>query len=235
MITVIDNALELGSLCKLVSCHFDVDDFSQQSLQLIESTFGVALPQRLEKAVAKRQAEFIAGRYCARQALQSFNNAKNEEVKIGEKREPLWPQGFTGSITHSRGFAAAAIAQLDIVRSIGIDSEQTIKTSTADNVSSHILTTSESYQDNQALFANSSEYLTLVFSAKESIFKCLYPLVNRYFDFKDAIIFLDTSNPGAFTYELQKDLNDEFTQGYRGVGCYRYHGDFVHTGIVLPQ
>jgi enterobactin synthetase component D len=190
-------------------------------------------------AVNKRKAEFIAGRYCASRALQMLPllpaGDNSTDISIGDKRQPLWPIGLTGSITHSHGFAAAAVANTDNFRSIGIDSEHIVKHETAENVASHILTSAESFLDNQLITSNSDQYLTLVFSAKESLFKCLYPLVLRYFDFKDAVIQLQTGNPNHFSFVLQKTLNEEFSEGYSGKGVFRIDGDFIHTAVFLKN
>ncbi|MCV6604473.1 MAG: hypothetical protein OIF34_04145, partial [Porticoccaceae bacterium] len=63
---------------------------------------GIALPQRVSKAVPKRQAEFLAGRHCAALALKSLG-FENTEVQSGENRIPHWPQGAVGSISHTAG------------------------------------------------------------------------------------------------------------------------------------
>ncbi|GIR37699.1 MAG: hypothetical protein CM15mP49_30840 [Actinomycetota bacterium] len=44
-------------------------------------------------------------------------------IPIGNKGEPIWPSGVVGSITHSRGYAAAAVAKQSDVHSLGLDAE----------------------------------------------------------------------------------------------------------------
>ena len=241
MITLVENDLELGSDCKLVSCRFDPEGWSITTETSLQSPWGIALPEKLQTAVPKRKAEFIAGRYCARRAIEQLPNHSNvqatasDAIGIGEKRQPLWPPNLTGSITHSHGFAAAAVASTATIRSVGIDSEQFINSKTAHNVSSHILTASELNVDKPSRRENFEQYLTLVFSAKESIFKCLYPLVHQYFDFKDAVIEIGETTTNQFAFTLQKQLTAEFCQGYSGTGIYQVTNDFVHTAIVLNR
>lgn len=229
MISPTDNPIQLPAACFQASCWFDRDSYSDDQYRRL----GIVLPEHLSGAVPKRRAEFLAGRYCVRLALKGLGKNVDFTLKIGDKRAPIWPTGLIGSITHSKGFASAAVARLDTVRGIGIDSERLIAEKTANNVQSHILTKAEQYQDNQTLVSSAREYLTLIFSAKESIYKCLYPLVSQYFDFRDARIILEANQPGRFRFQLRKDLTPEFGHGFEGHGQYAIAEDFVHTAVVL--
>jgi 4'-phosphopantetheinyl transferase EntD len=60
-------------------------------------------------AVEKRRREFRTVRLCARRALRELNLAP-VAVLSGEHREPLWPPGVVGSMTHCTGYRAAAVA-----------------------------------------------------------------------------------------------------------------------------
>ena len=71
----------------------------------------------------KRRREFVTARRCAREALASLGQAPGP-IGVGPSREPQWPAGLVGSITHTRGFRAAAVAPQSVVASIGIDAEQ---------------------------------------------------------------------------------------------------------------
>lgn len=228
MISLTENPLPLAAVCFQASCRFDSAAYDSSQAQ----QFGIVLPERLSTAVTKRKAEFLAGRYCVQLALKDMGWAGETRIDIGEKRAPHWPPGLIGSITHSKGFASAAVASTKQVQGVGIDSERLIAETTATNVASHILTSSETYEVNHSLVESARHYLTLVFSAKESIFKCLYPQVQQYFDFRDAEIFLDASKPGRFSFRLRKMLTAEYHEGYRGYGHYAVEGDFVHTAVI---
>ncbi len=238
MIEIVSNALDLGNQCRIVSCQFDVEHCRATTLDELQQTWGVKVPAKLHKAVDKRKAEFIAGRYCARKAMLQLDDvvsvSDSPSIDIGEKREPLWPEGIIGSITHSHGYAAAVAGSKAHFRGIGIDSEHSIGEKTANNVSSQILTDEENYQHNTDIVNSAVDYLTLVFSAKESIFKSLYPLVLQYFDFRDAVIHLSADNKNQFEFRLLKNLNDEFCAGYHGSGIYCFNGNFVHTAVTVP-
>ncbi|HTQ34349.1 MAG TPA: hypothetical protein VMI30_09280 [Stellaceae bacterium] len=76
----------------------------------------------VEGAVAPRLAEFVTTRHCARLALRRFDIADSPILR-GPKREPLWPAGIVGSLTHCADYRAAAVARLSDILSIGIDAE----------------------------------------------------------------------------------------------------------------
>jgi 4'-phosphopantetheinyl transferase EntD len=76
----------------------------------------------VERAVESRVREFTTGRMCARKALAQLG-AETGPILSGDQREALWPMGVTGSITHCRGYRAAAVAWQKQVLGIGIDAE----------------------------------------------------------------------------------------------------------------
>ena len=74
------------------------------------------------RAVDRRRAEFTTVRTCARIALGRLG-LPPAPLLTGSKREPLWPAGVVGSITHCDGYRAAAVARASEVAAIGIDAE----------------------------------------------------------------------------------------------------------------
>ena len=63
----------------------------------------------LGQVVDGRRRDFAAGRHCARRALARLVGSP-EPILSGPDREPVWPQGIVGSITHCDGYRAAAVA-----------------------------------------------------------------------------------------------------------------------------
>jgi enterobactin synthetase component D len=232
MISSAPALLKFDSDCHQVSCYFNKNLFETQTADLL----GVTLPSDLNRAVKKRKAEFIAGRYCARQALRRLGGNINTEIGIGENRIPVWPPGYVGSITHTHGYASAVVAHRNKVQGVGLDSETLIEPKSVGSVSRQILTASESYSAQIHRLESPAQHLTLVFSAKESLFKCLFPLVNRFFDFQAATITPEPSlsgTDGKFRFELLEDLSDEFCAGFTGHGIYSINEARVHTAVVL--
>lgn len=142
-------------------------------------------PPALAGAVLKRQVEFAAGRWCAAHALRRSGYRGPPAIEIGEHRAPRWPAGYLGSISHSAGWAVAIAAANDGWHGMGIDLEQTMEESNARALAGRIGNVAE-----MALGARAgipfATWATLLFSAKESLFKALYPSVGRYFHFPDA-------------------------------------------------
>src|SRR3984957_6533699 len=76
----------------------------------------------LGRVVPKRYREFATGRTCARQALGILGFPRSP-ILVGPSRQPLWPPGAVGSITHCTGYCAAAVGRREDYRAIGIDAE----------------------------------------------------------------------------------------------------------------
>ncbi|MGE1076349.1 hypothetical protein ACQJ22_27905, partial [Pseudomonas fragariae (ex Marin et al. 2024)] len=70
----------------------------------------VAMPKLLAEAVPKRQAEFLAGRFLGQAALTLFGHDP-QPIGIGNRREPVWPSGISGSISHSHGICVCMVTQ----------------------------------------------------------------------------------------------------------------------------
>lgn len=189
----------------------------------------VPLPAAVAGAVPKRQAEYLAGRLAARDALALWGCQL--PVGMGGAREPLWPQGFVGSISHQGTSAVAAASPTSHCSGIGIDLEGWLEPDIADQIWPGIL----SGQERQRLVSAPltwSELVTLIFSAKESLFKALYPSVGRYFDFLDvALLELDLRHQ-RFLVQLQVALSPDLPAGMVFEG--RWHGESaqVLTGII---
>lgn len=190
------------------------------------SSMRIAIPVELERATQKRKEEFLAGRYCAVTALLKAGCSTPSEVRFREDHSPGWPAEWVGSITHAKAFAAAAVAPSICLRGLGIDCEPVMSLTTAQKVSSRILTGQELDQ------ADDPKWVTLVFSAKESIYKCLRPLCGRFFGFEDAEIF-QTNESGHFRFRLKNDIGGGFQQGWEGSGRFEKTGNLIHTAVEL--
>ncbi len=191
----------------LLSTRFDparlgADDFLNSAIEP---------PASIQRSVAKRQAEFLAGRICARAALQRLDGQPCVPA-IGEDRAPVWPAHVSGSITHSNGHAAAIVARKTHWRGLGMDLENLLEPERAERLCGEILTPPELLRmatlsrDDRALL------VTLTFSVKESLFKALYPLVGQRFYFEHAEV-LDWTRDGQVHLRLLTDLSSEWRHG----------------------
>lgn len=152
-------------------------------------------PEAVAKAIPKRRAEFAAGRRAARMALR---NADMAEVAIpkGGNRAPVWPQGVVGSLSHDDHFAMAVVAPSTSVRFLGIDLADA--KDFPEHLRNEILQT-PAERKQTGLEAR------LSFSAKETVFKALYPSVGRYFGFGAVEVFPRLSN-NTFTATTLQNL-----------------------------
>jgi enterobactin synthetase component D len=151
---------------------------------------GIDCPPHIGKSVAKRQAEFIAGRMCARSILDAYGQGRHV-VAVGSHREPLWPPGFLGSITHNGLYAAAIACTAQGVLGVGIDIETIINPKARQAMIDMVVNAEETaYLRRFAGHFSFDTLLTLVFSVKESFFKAAFPQVRTYFDF-DAVQVLE--------------------------------------------
>lgn len=193
----------------------------------------IELPVELERAAPKRKLEFAAGRHCARLALGRLLPGLREALlPIGAHRAPVWPPGTLGAITHSHGFAAAAVATTEHALGIGLDTEQIVAGPALEEISAEVATPEE-LRALHGCRLDPARLLTTVFSAKESIFKCLYPQVGRYFDFQDVTVVEVEELAQRFTAQLQVGLG-RLARGTLLEGRFVIAGGLVHTAIVLP-
>ncbi|MBP2703935.1 4'-phosphopantetheinyl transferase superfamily protein [Microbispora sp. RL4-1S] len=148
------------------------------------------------RAVAKRRAEFTAGRHCARTALAALGFPP-VAIPPGEAGSPTWPAGVVGSITHCAGYRAAAVST-DVL-SVGIDAEPDLP------LPAGVLGTISLAEERETLAglgepAGGPHWDRLLFSAKESVYKAWFPLARRWLDFTEALIRIDRD--GSFSATL---------------------------------
>ncbi|KJH74531.1 4'-phosphopantetheinyl transferase superfamily protein [Pseudomonas gregormendelii] len=191
----------------LLSTHFDStlltnDDFARSA---------IAVPASIQRSVAKRQAEFLAGRVCARAALQQLEGLDFSPA-IGEDRAPVWPAHISGSITHSTGRAAAIVAKKAHWRGLGMDLENILNPERAERLAGEILTAPELKRMAAGRREQLAMLVTLTFSVKESLFKALYPIVQQRFYFEHAEV-LEWDEAGEVKLRLLTDLSSEWRNG----------------------
>lgn len=172
--------------CTIASCVFDTVLYSSSE----SKNLNVVLPESIRRAVAKRQAEFLAGRFTAKRALfHSGLTSQDADIPIGKNRCPVWPANAIGSISHSSSRAICAVLpkRKGAYQLIGIDVECLLSEEVCSEVGDSILTESEKQVFIDSEFPTTTS-TTLAFSAKESLFKALYPHVNLYFGFEKASV-----------------------------------------------
>ncbi len=146
-------------------------------------------------AVPKRRREVLTARRCAREALRDLGHAPTA-IPRGPRREPVWPDGVAGSITHCTGFRAAAVARTSEITSVGIDAEP--HEPLPENVLESIVAPGDAQVLRRVTVADpSTHWDRVLFSAKESVYKAWFPLTGRWLGFEDARLEID---PRARTF-----------------------------------
>ena len=164
-----------------VTCfHSNVCDFTD-SLTSGEFTL-------ISSAVTKRRHEFSTGRWLARRAMHEIGFV-DCELLSGASRQPAWPKGIVGSITHTDGHAVSAVALSSTCRGLGIDMERIGRVN--DEILPKLLTENE-------ISNLGSLDPTLIFSAKEACYKVLYPMIGEYVGFRAVEVLVD-ENEFTFT------------------------------------
>lgn len=171
----------------------------------------ILLPPELSDAADKRKTEYLAGRICAREAV-NYITGHAAAPALGADRAPCWPRGTVGSVTHSHGWAAAIVASSQHYLSLGLDAEALLSDSRATKLARKILTTSERQRFRLDLATRPGRLITLAFSVKESLFKALYPLTQKRFYFEDAEL-LEWTEDGYATVRLLTDLSGDWRAG----------------------
>ncbi len=138
--------------------------------------------------ISRRREEFAAGRTCARQALAKLGVAP-QPVLQGSAREPLWPCGVVGSITHCPEYCAAAVASCDLLRALGVDAEP--NEPLPPDVLPTIARASERAWLERLGRDGAICWDRLLFSMKESVYKVWHPLEKSWLDFHEAEIVVD--------------------------------------------
>jgi 4'-phosphopantetheinyl transferase EntD len=180
-------------------------------------------------AVENRRREFITARRCAREALARLGYPP-APIRSGPKREPKWPSGVVGSITHTNGFRAAAVALRDAVVSIGVDTEQ--NSPLPDGIEERIALAAESEMLTELTrIFPATHWDRILFSAKESIYKAWYPLMGRWLGFEDAHLIIDPA--GSFFARLLVDYTSKYALGDVR-GRFTVSNGFVATAVIIP-
>ncbi|WP_162261005.1 MULTISPECIES: 4'-phosphopantetheinyl transferase family protein [unclassified Nocardioides] len=146
---------------------------------------------QLGRVGEERAREFATARACARAALSDIGHPPVPLLR-GEHGHPDWPHGVVGSLTHCRGYRAAAVAPAAQWRAVGIDAEP--HEPLPEGVLSFIASPEESALVAQLMAARRGiHWDTVLFSAKESIYKAWFAFTGERLGFGDARVVIDGS------------------------------------------
>jgi 4'-phosphopantetheinyl transferase EntD len=205
----VGNAGRVSMISTLVPASASAEMFSDAP----ESTMFFSEAAAVAGAVVERRREFGTVRYCARRALRQLG-VPPVPILPGADRAPRWPVGVVGSMTHCAGYRAAVVARSGELRGVGIDAEPHAALPTdmldivlRDEERARILTLASA--------GPGRHWDSIVFCAKEAVYKAWYPLTGRWLDFQDVSI---TVHPdGTFEARLlgagPRDLDGRWKVG----------------------
>ena len=179
----------------------------------------------------KRKSEFSQGRMCAHQALSKFKLESEPILRNKDTKEPCWPKEILGSITHSGKYAAAAVGMVGDISGIGIDLE-CLSRVVDFNICRHVCVEKEMKWLKSLTPDQANRGLRIIFSAKESIFKCLFPISKTYLYFKDATVTVDEVST-EFTFTLSKECSGITEVGFEHSGKFSIIDKMLLTSIYI--
>lgn len=185
-----------GFVCKVVHA----DEAASERLTLQEAAI---TPRGSDPAVAKL---FKLGRIAAKRCLATFD-VPNCSILNGDGGEPLFPEGFVGSISHTHDIAAAVVGRDSEYLSLGIDIESADR-----KINKAVIDKIGTAQEKRWVKEDPTKRALMVFCAKESIFKALFPLHRKRMNFLDVATHWDDEN-NAFISTLLTDYGAPWDAG----------------------
>lgn len=191
-----------------------------------DATLTVTERALIASAVPDRVREFATGRWCARQALSKLGIV-GFSLLADSSRAPIWPEGIVGSITHVNGFCAAAVGRTDEFAGIGIDVEH--ESAVTADLWPLLFTVEERAWLVQLADEQRDRMAALLFSAKESFYKCQYQFRKQWLDFTSVRVTVegDCWKVCPASSKSLDWIHDSF------IGRFSFVNQRVYTSIVV--
>ena len=179
-------------------------------------------------AVHKRKREFATARMLAREGLERYFDVSGFDLVNDEDRAPIWPDGISGSISHSNARAWVALVDGSF-GTIGIDGEHRDelkrdlwRMTMLDEEIAFLDTLDASIRGRRAL---------ALFSAKEALYKAQYPRSREYMGFMALRVEIDED--GAVRCIFREDVGP-FPEGFVAHGRWTDEGEIV-SAVWIPR
>ena len=183
----------------------------------------------IARAVPSRRREFATGRVRARTLLARLG-IPDFPLLRDRDRIPLWPDGVVGSISHTEGLCAVAVAVRDEVLALGVDAEPDGAIET--ELWARICTEAELAWLERQPAPRRGRLARAFFSAKECTYKCLYPLARLPLGFHDVEVELDLEG-GRFRSTVVSPGEDCAVGRTRLLGSIALREGWILTGATL--
>jgi 4'-phosphopantetheinyl transferase EntD len=133
------------------------------------------------RALEQRRTYFALGRAAARDALAELG-LPGLVIGRGPAGEPLWPDGIVGAISHAGDTAIAVVGRNTDYAGLGVDVEELARGPSARAARLVCRPAEMEWADVES----GTRRLILLFSAKEAVFKAVFPIARVWFGFADA-------------------------------------------------
>lgn len=181
------------------------------------------------RAIDRRRRHFALGRAAARDALAELGLLQIA-VGRGAAGEPVWPAGVVGAISHSGDVALALAGWQRDYAGLGVDIEELSRGPTARAARLICRPSEMEWVDVEA----GTERLLMLFSAKEAVFKAVYPIERVWLGFGDAELTW-VGERGAFEARLLKSPGAGYPVGsVLEVNCSVTATQVVSTTFCTP-
>lgn len=149
-----------------------------------------------------RRKEFTAGRTIAKDILTEMGVSQTPIMRDSHGC-PIWPPSIVGSISHKKNLCGVLIGSEEVYKSVGFDIEIT------ERLSSDIWLTFSTFDEikqAEKLGIDNSLFANMLFSSKEAVFKCLFPIHNTNTPSLSQILLEvhPSSNHYSFSYKFCK-------------------------------
>jgi enterobactin synthetase component D len=180
-------------------------------------------------AGARRRFFFALGRAAARDALAGLGMAP-VAIRRGSAGQPVWPNGIVGAISHTGDLAVAIVGRQSDYAGLGVDLER-LSPGLSARAARLVCTPSE-----MAWVGDSggTSRGTMLFSAKEAVFKALFPIERIWLGFGDAELEWQPERC-AFEARLLKSASRRYPRGsVLQVQCTLTDAEVLSTTYALP-
>jgi enterobactin synthetase component D len=145
------------------------------------------LPEELAlvaDAIERRRREFATGRWLAREGLRHLG-LPDRPILMGRLRNPLWPDGVLGTLSHDAELCAVALRRAGAVRGMGIDLMSLAQRAGRMDDLTPMFLTSAGELDSIATLNVPVDPAMLLFSLKEAAIKALSFRLTDFIDMRE--------------------------------------------------
>jgi 4'-phosphopantetheinyl transferase EntD len=182
----------------------------------------------LAPMVSGRRREFTMGRNAARRAMARLGVGPAAIGRHSSDRDPLWPAGIVGSISHAHGVVVAACARENDARAIGVDVER------AGPLGADLVREICREDELEALRGVAppapSDWPKLLFSIKEAGYKAWFPSMRTPLEFHAMRVIPD---PAARRFSAHVASAVVMDAAWEVKGGFAWNAELVVAGALL--